>query len=154
MVVGIVVGMFGKGGIVAVGKEGMFGKDGIWAEWAKGWWAVVAGQPEAGNGGILVGSVGTEGPVCNRWRAARVMLILDIDMAMIGKSMNTNLVAAILWSRRDVVGQNVATQQQGLAHLPGDWTLETFPKWVIQETLGKHEDCRKEKRVKKKKAVV
>jgi len=30
MVVGIVVGIFGKGGSVAVGKDGMFGKDGIW----------------------------------------------------------------------------------------------------------------------------
>jgi len=46
----------------------------------------------------VVGSVGTEGPVCNRWRAARVMSILDIDMAMISKSMNTNLVAAIFWT--------------------------------------------------------
>ncbi|KAJ8451871.1 hypothetical protein Cgig2_007354 [Carnegiea gigantea] len=101
-------------------------------EWAKGWWAVVAGQPEAGNGGILVGSVGTEGPVCNRWRAARVMLILDIDMAMISKSMNTNLVPAIFWTG------GTTMQQHRLAHLPGDWTLETFSKWGIQETLGKH----------------
>ncbi|KAJ8419903.1 LOW QUALITY PROTEIN: hypothetical protein Cgig2_007365 [Carnegiea gigantea] len=101
MVVGIVVGMFGKGGIVAVGKEGMFGKDGSWVlglgRVGKGL-ALVAGQPEAGNGGILVGSVGNEGPVCNRWRAARVMSIPDIDMAMISKSMNTDLVAAIFWS--------------------------------------------------------
>jgi len=46
MVVGIVVGMFGKGGIVAVGKEGMFGKDGIW----------VLGLGRVGKG--LVGSGG------------------------------------------------------------------------------------------------
>jgi len=44
---------------------------------------------------MAVGNVGTPGPVCNRWRAARVIWMLDIDTAMIREKRNINLAAAI-----------------------------------------------------------
>ena len=121
---GIVVGMVGngvagKGGRV-VGKDG-FGKEGIWVLGNGG--NVVFGSD--GNGGSVVvgrvgngvlgsggnvawGSVGTEGSggnvgrdgaagVCNSWRAAKLILMLDKDSVTIKANMKTCLQLAIVW---------------------------------------------------------
>ena len=103
MVLGIVVGMFGK--------DGMFGNDGIWllglgredkglvGNGGSAAWGRVVGI--AGNGEMAVGNVGTAGAVCNRWRAARVIWMLDMDIAMIREKRNINLAAAIFWRKEE-----------------------------------------------------
>ena len=114
---GIVVGMVGngvagKGGRV-VGKDG-FGKGGTWVLGNGGnvdfgsdgnGGSVVVGN---GGGNVAWGSGGTEGSggnvgrdgaagVCNSWRAAKLILMLDKDSVTIKAKMKTCLQLAIVF---------------------------------------------------------
>ena len=126
IVVGMVGnGVAGKGGRV-VGKDG-FGKEGIWVlgnggdvDFGRVGWvgsdgnggSVVVGRVGNGvlgsGGNVAWGSVGTEGSggnvgrdgaagVCNSWRAAKLILMLDKDSVTINAKMKTCLQLAIVF---------------------------------------------------------
>ena len=110
-------GVAGKGGRV-VGKDG-FGKEGIWVlgnggnvDFGRVGWVGSdgnGGSVVVGSGGnVAWGSVGTEGNggnvgrdgaagVCNSWRAAKLILMLDKDNVTIKAKMKTCLQLAIVW---------------------------------------------------------
>ena len=116
-------GVAGKGGRV-VGKDG-FGKEGIWVlgnggnvDFGRVGWVGSdgnGGSVVVGSGGnVAWGSVGTEGNggnvgrdgaagVCNSWRAAKLILMLDKDSVTIKAKMKTCLQLAIVWlDQRDL----------------------------------------------------
>ena len=116
-------GVAGKGGRV-VGKVG-FGKEGIWVlgnggnvDFGRVGWVGSdgnGGSVVVGSGGnVAWGSVGTEGNggnvgrdgaagVCNSWRAAKLILMLDKDNVTIKAKMKTCLQLAIVWlDQRDL----------------------------------------------------
>ena len=96
--------VLGNGGNVVLGRVGWVGKvgNGVLGSGGNVAWGSVGTEGNGGNVGRegILGSVNAGGGavgVCNSWRAAKLILMLDKDSVTIKANMKTCLQLAIVW---------------------------------------------------------